>query len=162
MGSFADGAGKQHGFLRGTAAGHPVSDNFDGSFLDTQLRIPEAPARRDVRLSEGHAFLHVPGGSAHDAWAPLNRSARLMQVGGNLDFYLIAKFDSFPDRDIQMQGILVEESPTNYLRFHVYHNGTTNLFCAAISGNSYRILLNGPLPLAKAPYYLRVFRIDSE
>jgi len=152
-----------HGFLRGPIGGSPVSDNFDSPSLNTNLWTKLAPAGGSVTQSSGHVSLDVPGGSAHDAWAPVNNSVRLMQNVANLDFDLIAKFDSFPASNIQMQGILVEQSPTDYLRFDVYFDDGPNILCAAISGNNYKILLDSPLPpTVTSPFYLRVFRIGYE
>ena len=68
--------------------------------------------------------ISVPAGVSHDAWAPTNRSVRIMQAVADEDFSIEAKFDSPLAAKNQDQGFIVEQNGSNWLRFDVYNDGT--------------------------------------
>ena len=80
-------------------------------------------------ITGSHVLLTAAGGANHDpAYGGTNNSVRLLQTVANVDFQAEVKFESKPTQKYQMQGVLVEQNATNYLRFEVSSNGSaTNL-----------------------------------
>lgn len=60
--------------------------------------------------------ISVPGGVAHDAFGE-NEAPRVLQTIQDTDFEFEAKFDTSPMLEFQVQGILIEQDPLNWLRF---------------------------------------------
>src|ERR1039457_5516642 len=85
-------------------SGPPVSDDFNGSALNTSLWAVVAPAGGTVSVSNGHANLAAPGGSNHDAFVGGNNSVRIVQTIANGDFAVVAKFDSAPNAQYEGEG----------------------------------------------------------
>ncbi len=56
----------------------------------------------------------------------------LMQAVNDVDFELVAKFESLVSLQYQMQGFIIEQDAQNFLRFDVYGDGGANprLFAA--------------------------------
>src|SRR5262249_33470519 len=119
------------------STGGPVSDDFHSLSLNAALWTAGNPLNHaNISLNGTKLILCLPAGTAHDAWTS-NLSVRVMQAISNVDFEVVAKFDSIPGQFSQMQGILAEQDSNNYLRFDVYHDGTTvRLFSATIVGGT--------------------------
>ncbi len=103
----------------------------------------------------------MPANVSHNIWTGGNLAVRVMQPTQNVDFEIIAKFESTVSQRYQMQGLLVEQDANNFLRFEVYHDGgSTQLFAARfLDGNPKALIFNRPL--AGTPPYLRVTRVGS-
>lgn len=111
--------------------------------------------------SDAQLALHVPGGSDHQAWTTLN-CPRIMQDVPDTDFEIEVKFDSEMSSAYQMQGIVIEQDATHWLRFDLYSHGSgVSFYAGATDGGGTLEKANGPL-LASAPYYLRVARSGNQ
>jgi regulation of enolase protein 1 (concanavalin A-like superfamily) len=117
-----------------------VSDNFDAA-LSPWIFI--GPPGASYALSGTHAQLTVPGGSIHPAWdAGVNKSARLVQRVSDGDFSITAKFDSVPARNMEIEGLIVEQDSRNFLRFELRSDGAALTMSAETTvdgaGTNYR------------------------
>jgi len=111
---------------------------------------------------DAHLALSVPAGVSHTIWIPGNRAPRVMQAANDADFEVEVKFDSLPTQRFQGQGILVEQSPGNHVRFEIFHDGTTlRLYAASFVANSPTVRRNTPIPSA-SPLYMRVARSGNQ
>lgn len=113
-----------------------VSDDFAGGILDPIWRI-EGPSGVSSGLATNatDAFLALvtPDG-AYDVWN-INGSARAMQDTADTDFQLETRFLSQPTEKFQMQGFLVEQDASNWLRFDTYSDGKKLYAFAAVTVN---------------------------
>ncbi len=135
-----------------------VSDDFSGATLDTMWELVGSGASADLAINGDEKYLEitVPTG-AFNAWRT-NTAVRTLQDIADGDFSLETRFLSTPTGDYQNQGILVEENETTFVRFDVYHNGSSlYLFAATNSNESPTVILNTAIP-AGAAEYLRVNR----
>lgn len=147
---------------RGGASGI-LSDDFNVCALDTGLWTLVDPVgdaafavagsgSGDVQLE-----ISVPAGTSHDPWS-VNEAARLMQTAADTDFEIEVKFDSLVTQQYQEQGLIVEESSSNWLRFDVYSDGSqTMLLAASVVGGTPDTKINTTITTA-APVYLKVLR----
>jgi regulation of enolase protein 1 (concanavalin A-like superfamily) len=129
------------------ATGGPVSDDFNGSSLNTSLWTVSAPAGGTVSVSNGHAQLAVPGGSNHDAFVGGNNSVRILQAISNANFDVAAKFDSSLGHQYEGEGILVVQDSGTYLRFELASNGSQTFLTSNLDsggGQTQKISVNGP------------------
>lgn len=145
----------------------PRSDDFNSCEIDTvawQLVDPRGDSSATLvggGTGDARLELSVPGGVTHDPWN-VNNAARLMQDTLNVDFEIEAKFDSPVTQRFQSQGLMVEASPTDWVRFDVYHDGTdTHLFAADIVGGSGTVHLNATTPVT-FPLHLRLARVGDQ
>jgi FG-GAP-like repeat/Beta xylosidase C-terminal Concanavalin A-like domain len=140
----------------------PVSDNFNRAALDTSLWTFANPVGDGtITLNGSQAMLSLPSGQDHDLWTGGNRSARLMQSISDTDFEVEAKFDSIVDTAFQMQGILVEQDGSNYVRFEVHSAGyETRLFCVTYTDGAPAVRTLTPIALGSS-VWLRLRRTGA-
>ena len=144
----------------GTAASFS-SDDFYSTVLDTGLwTLVDPVGDATVSMSGTQALLSVPSGTSHDVWSSGNFAPRIMQSAGDTDFEIEVKFESGVGEQYQLQGLLVEASPGNFLRFDFYSDGSsTRLFAASFTNGIPSVKKNSSiLPKSVAPLYLRVTR----
>ncbi len=140
----------------------PVSDDFDGNALNTNLWTSATPAGGSVTIGNGHVNLAVPGGSNHDAVVGGDNSVRILQRIGDTDFDVAAKFDSAPGQQYQGEGILVQQDSGTYLRLEFSSDGSRTVLSAnSVVGGSQQGLGQVALNNASAPLWLRVQRSGS-
>jgi len=141
------------------------SDEFDGASLDGTLWTTYDPVGNSIVSVNGTQLqITVPAGSAHDAWEP-NFATRLMQPAPDKDFQVEVKFDSQVAQRYQDQGIMVEQSGTNWLRFDVYSNGTeVKMYAASIVDGITDVKVDKTItpPSAGESIYLLVTRTDDD
>lgn len=107
----------------------------------------------DARLA-----LVVPAGTSHDPWGATNKSVRVMQPSANVDFGVEVKFDSTVSQRYQIQGVIVEQDADDWLRFDVYHDGTSaRAFAASTAGGTSTTKVNKVLA-GGTPAWMRVSR----
>ena len=143
-------------------ADSPVSDDFNRCTLNTSLWTFINPVGDGSYSVNGTQLrLNVPANVSHNIWEDGNRSVRVMQPTENADFEIVAKFESVVSQRYQMQGILVEQDPLNFLRFEVYHDGgTVQLYAARfLDGKPRALIFNRSL--LTTPPYLRVTRVGN-
>ena len=141
-----------------------VSDEFNGTSLNTGLWQVEAPAGGTAAVSNGELVLTVPGGSNHDAYVPALDAVQAVQPIGNANFDVAVKIDSTLAAASQYygQGLMVEGDATNYIRYEVGAGGSIGLTASAIvSGNQSTAFQSLPFTSYAVPTYLRLRRVGS-
>jgi regulation of enolase protein 1 (concanavalin A-like superfamily) len=140
-----------------------ASDDFNACTLDSGLWTFLNPVGDgSFALNGTQLLLSVPAGVAHDVWNGGNYAPRLMQPANNTDFELEVKFESLVSAQYQMQGIIVEQDPNNYLRFDFYgNNGQVYLFAARITGGMATSIANVAINAPDQPLFLRVTRVGD-
>lgn len=140
----------------------PVSDDFNACGLNTGLWTFIHPGDGTYNTNGTQLLLNVPANVSHNIWLEGNRSVRVMQPTQNVDFEIVTRFESSVTQRYQMQGILVEQDSLNYLRFEVYHDGSsTKLFAARFQDGNPRPLISN-VELGATPPYLRVTRVGGQ
>ena len=126
-----------------------ASDDFSAAALGSGWSFA-GPGGTSSALgrANGEAFLTLttPEGN-HDAWNA-NRTARVLQDAQDEDFSVTLRFLSTPSERYEMQGVLVEEDASNWLRFDTYSNGSSMRAFAGITVNGktrkvFDVALNG-------------------
>ncbi|MFN0158701.1 MAG: immunoglobulin domain-containing protein [Bacteroidota bacterium] len=139
-----------------------VSDNFNAVNLNTDLWTYYNPLG-DASLSmTGSALsINVPPGVVHDAWISGNNAPRIMQNSNNANFEVEAKFNTTLTLRSQIQGIIVEQDPANYLRFDFVRNtGLTRVFAASLAGSTPTTYVDSTIADGN-PLYLKVKRVGN-
>ncbi|MGB3246685.1 MAG: hypothetical protein WBB25_19285, partial [Sulfitobacter sp.] len=110
------------------------SDDFGSGTLEAIWTVA-GPAGVSVQTGvsggDGYLELTTPNGN-FDMWGT-NNAARAMQQVSDGDFALEARFLTAPSVGNQMQGFLIEEDATNWIRFDVYSDGTQMRAFAAVT-----------------------------
>jgi hypothetical protein len=144
------------------SAGASGSDEFTGPLDTSRWTFIDPLGGGSVTTTGSQVAITVPAGAKHDAWKSGNTTARIMQVASNTDFEIEAKFDSPLTLGTQIQGFLIEQSPTSYLRFDIFFDGVnTKLFSAYINNTSASTKLNTAITPG-IPVYLRVNRTGDQ
>ena len=141
-----------------------TSDDFVGPALDTGLWTVVDPVGDGTVWTDGSRLLMtVPSGASHDAPGS-NASLRALQVVADTDFEVEAKFDSVVSSKYQSDGIIVEASPGNYLRFEYLSVGSsTRVFAASTVDNDSMSRANAKVtPPGASPRWLRVTRAGDQ
>jgi regulation of enolase protein 1 (concanavalin A-like superfamily) len=142
--------------------GGPVSDDFHSATLNTSLWTfinPEGDGQYTMTGIE--LQLTVPAGTNHDPLTPSNQSVRVVQSIPNQDFGIEVKFDSVPVLKYQMEGVLVEQDASNYLRFEFSSNGSsTSLSALSVVNGVQTTRVNIPVTFGTSAW-MRVIRSGS-
>ncbi|MEL6892522.1 MAG: hypothetical protein AAFP84_13045, partial [Actinomycetota bacterium] len=101
-----------------------VSDDFSSGTLGDHWRYVDPPGDAVLNVSDTSAIISIPRDSEHNLFPEENFATRLRQEAPVSDFSVDAKFESVLSARFQMQGIVVEQDDTNYLRFEIHHNGS--------------------------------------
>ena len=120
------------------------------------------PGESTLDYDGTNALISIPAGSAHNLWkAPNNKAPRVLQSAPNTDFGIEAKFETSPVARFQMQGIIVQESDTVFLRFDIFHDGSgAKLFAAYINGSN--VTTHKVITLPNSPNYRQVIRSGDQ
>lgn len=124
---------------RGQAAGAFPSDDFNRAELGDDWEVVDPVGDGAIEVKGGGSGdarleLTAPEGSNHEPWN-VNRSVRAMRSVENTDFTAVVRFQSVPAKQYQMQGLIVQQDSSNWLRFDVHYDGTrVKAFAAATSG----------------------------
>jgi regulation of enolase protein 1 (concanavalin A-like superfamily) len=108
----------------------------------------------------------VPEGTDHQPWTGGYLAPRVMQSCLNQDLQVEVKFLSAVAQPYQIQGILVEQDSTHFLRFDFSSDGTaTYVFAAAFSGSyatpTVEIGPDSIAPAGVSPLYIKVTRLGT-
>lgn len=144
------------------------SDDFSTSELNTSLwtfynpGTPSTLSLAGTGTSNALLSIQVPGGATHDAWTGGNTAPRIMQSAANTDFEVEIKYESALTGAWQVQGIIVQQDPNNYVRFDFYRApAETRIHAGTISGGTgtsrYVAAITGGNPL-----YMRVRRVGNQ
>ncbi|AMW28493.1 Ig-like domain-containing protein [Arthrospira platensis] len=121
------------------------SDDFNTNSLDPRWNFISPNNNSSYLLtgtgtSDAYVELSVPG--ATDMWNRNRSASRLMQPAQNQDFELEIKFAADPALDKQIQGILVEQDDSNWVRFDVFKtNSGLALFAASTRNGGSRSMI---------------------
>ena len=156
----------QQSFSITVEAGGPASlfsDTFSSTTLDSRWRFFDPVGDVSLSLTGSNAELGVPSGATHDLWKGSgNKAPRLLQPVTNIDFGIEVKFESIPELQYQIQGVIVQEDDGKLLRMGTYHNGSDLLlFAALLDGNSASVFHNAAPAGGDIPAYLRVERVGN-
>jgi len=139
--------------------GAPISDDFTGTTLNPIWTFYAACCGFE-KLSGTDALLVVPSFTNHNIFNQ-NQGVGLLQAIANVDFDVVAKFDSAVTQGDQEEGILVQQDAQNFIYFGTYHDGTTPRIYTIVTANgTARLQYNSPITIADsgAPFYVRVTR----
>jgi hypothetical protein len=104
----------------------------------------------------------VPSGLVHDAWTGGITVPRVMQTAPNTDFEVEARFDAAMTAGYQIQGILVQQDATNFLRFDIVRDPAATRYFAASFVNDVPTVQADVILAQSAPFYLRVKRTGNQ
>ena len=144
-------------------ASGPVSDDFHATTLNTSLWTFVNPlSDGSMQLNGTNLLLTVPAGTAHDLWASGDNAVRVMQTITNVDFEVAVKFDTVLSSPTQMQGVVVEQDASNFIRFEFLNlgGGVVHLFSASIINGSPTIQVNQAISVS-SPAWLKVKRATN-
>lgn len=120
------------------APGAPISDDFNGYSLNTNLWTATNPlgdatfAMTGTGTSNARLTISIPSGISHDNWSSGLMSPRIMQNISNTDFEVQTKFEGGMTQQYQAEGFLVMQDNGNLLRFDITRDLTKNrVFCAS-------------------------------
>jgi regulation of enolase protein 1 (concanavalin A-like superfamily) len=144
-----------------------TSDDFNSPTLNSMWTIVN-PRGGDATITtvgsgtpDALLSITVPAGTNHDIWIP-NDAPRVMQSVSNTDFEIDVKFQSQVSQKYQMQGIIIEQDPGNYLRFDFYSDGSnTRIYAANFSGGSVVVNMDTIITPGN-PIYMRVNRTGNQ
>jgi hypothetical protein len=144
-----------------------VSDDFNSAALNTSLWTFTNPVG-DVTLTmtgtgtpDARVSLAIPPGVSHDLWTGANNAPRIMQSFNNSDFEVEAKFETPLTSQYQMQGILVQQDNTTFVRFDFVRDASsTRFFSASFAGGTPTIRKDTVIAPGN-PLFLRVKRQGS-
>lgn len=158
----------------GTSAVFPVtafrSDDFNAYNLNTAFwtftdPIGDATLQLSgTKTPNARLALSVPAGVPHDLYAGRNTAPRVMQPAANSDFTLDVKFDSPVSQAYQLQGVIIQQSPTVLLRFDLSSDGIATMAYAGSTADGFTTEPVTQIPLTAiagngiAPLYLRIQR----
>ncbi len=132
-------------------------DHFDAGLLNENIWTFTNPlSDANLTFDENALYIYVPAGVSHDITAADNKAPRIMHVLESNNFQIEAKFNSDMNLHYQMQGLLIQHDPDNFLRLDVHSDGSNvRLFAAIYSNGSTTVKTNQIIP-ANAPYYLSI------
>ena len=145
-----------------------LSDDFNSGTLNTSIWTIIDPKNDSTFTIAGNGTqdallsIDVPANTSHDVWKQGNYAPRVMQPVSNTDFEIELKFQSLMTSGYQMQGVIVQQDSSNYLRFDFFRDLTTTyVFAASFTGDSPTIIYSAAISPGN-PLYLRVKRAGNE
>lgn len=138
-------------------------DNFDEPVLNSIWTIVNPKNDATISVGNGTLSISVPSAVNHDVWFT-NDAPRVMQNINNTDFEIEVKFDTKVSMRYQMQGFIIEQDTTNYLRFDFLSNTTNivNVYAANIINGVPQQLLYTPIGNPSVPIYMRIKRVGNQ
>ena len=150
-----------------TTASTLKSDDFNSSSLNTSVwtfRNPSGDGSLNFSgtgSSSATADISVPAGTSHDAWNGGIDMPHIMQSVNDTDFEVEVKFASGVSSAWQIQGLMVKQDDTNFLRFDFYGTGSgMAVFGGSVLGGTGEFKINVNAANG-SPLYMRVKRQGS-
>jgi len=103
----------------------------------------------------------IPAGVSHDIWTTGNYAPRITTYIVNTDFTIEAKFNSDVSLTYQIQGLLVQQDGTNFIRFDIYSSGSGVLFYMGNFVNNAVASSSAKYITRAATYYIRISRVGN-
>ena len=147
------------------------SDDFSACELDNRWTWINPLNDSSFTPNGRQVEITVPGGTTHNIWTTGIDVPRLMQPSNNTDFTVEVKFDSNLVGPVSMQGILIEQDATKFLRFDFYKRSDPaqpqeiNVYAANIDLSAtpqVRQRANTRVTEVPAPMYMRVIRAGDK
>lgn len=145
-----------------------ASDDFNRCTINNQIWTyvdPQAgTAGASSLTATGYGVeIAVPGGTRHDVWTsstPTINAPQLLQAINDTDFDLEVAFESNVEQATQMQGVLIKQSDTKFLRINYQHDSDGSFRLRAFKFNSATSASQVVNASFSAPYpqYLKVER----
>lgn len=145
-----------------------ISDDFNGcgglgnvwNFVDSPFGDGSVSVL-GAGTGDAHLAISVPAGVERQNYNNLN-APRVMQPIADVDFEVELKFDSDLAGPYKIQGLLVQQDASNWLRFDLYSSpsGTKYYAGSTVSGTTQQ-RADGSTALTP-PYYLRVGRVGDQ
>ncbi len=148
-------------FNAATSETNPVWRFFDP--FDTSPGVD--PGESKLTYDGTNALIDVPAGQTHDLWktSAKNKAPRLLQPSQNIDFQFEVKFETAPNVTNQLQGIVIQESDNEFLRFDVFSdNSGIKLFVAYINVDTNTNTTYEYTALPVSPNYRQVIRSGDD
>jgi len=143
-----------------TTQSNIMSDDFNYCIINPKWIFINPVGDGSYTLNGTNLLITVPKGKNHDVWNASNNASRLMQNINNVDFEIETKFESQVTNQSQLQGILIEQDTTNFLRIDFFHDGTTTrMFVAKFINGAPTIINNAPV--AANSQYIKVTRTGN-
>ncbi len=139
------------------------SDDFSDCVLDDAIWTYIDPLEDvDYVMSGEELEFNLPEGVSHDIWKSGINAPRAMQAVSDQNFEVEVKFNSGLSQKTQMQGVLVQQDPSNYLRFNFQSDGnlTTIVIVDRKDGADPFVAFSQPISNA-APLWMRIGRAGS-
>ncbi|HRV80034.1 MAG TPA: DUF1349 domain-containing protein, partial [Planctomycetota bacterium] len=144
-----------------------TSDDFNGcgglgaqwAFVDSQFFDGQYGVQ-GAGTGDAQLWISVPAGVERENYNTLH-APRVMQAVEDTDFEVELKFESELTTPYQIQGLLVQQDATNWLRFDLYRApGGVRFYAGSTVSGVTQTKADGALTLS-APYYLRVGRAGN-
>ena len=140
-----------------------VPDQFNSIALNTSLWTFVNPLGDvDLAMTGTQLALTLPPGVSHDIWTYGNFAPRIMQHATNADFTVEVKFDAPLTQRYQMQGVIVQQDASKYLRCEIHHDGYGVKVYAAGFTNGTPVTLGYVAMGGGSPSYFRVRRLADQ
>ncbi len=137
-------------------------DFFNDSSPKSFWRYLDPVGDVTLDMTGTNAEFNIPAGTEHDLYTNEHDAPRLLQTVADADFEIEVKFESTPGIQYQLQGIIVQETDSKYLRFGNYSSNSAKfIFAAYIDGGSVSSITNTNIGSTVAPY-LRVSRVGND
>ncbi|WP_374688889.1 DUF1349 domain-containing protein [Promineifilum sp.] len=127
-----------------TDATGPVSDDFDScAALSTMWSWADPLGEANYTMTGTQLKIAIPSGFDYEVWTAGNKGARIMQEIENTDFEVSVRMESAVLQSGQVQGILVEASEQQFIRFDFYRDEEAlKLFAGRVDNGAPRIFKN--------------------
>jgi aryl-phospho-beta-D-glucosidase BglC (GH1 family) len=133
------------------------SDDFSSPALKNCWTFINPQGTAVCSLTGSQISVSIPAGTSHDVWIGGNVAPRIMQSVSNVDFEVEVKFDQMMNTAYQIEGIIVEENASNFIRFDFVRGTSTRVFCASFVNGSPAVIADQTIA-EQAELYLRVKR----
>lgn len=149
--------------LRADSGLAQVSDDFSGSdSIESAWSLVDPAGDSEWFMRSGWLTISIPGEKDHDLRPGVNRTPRLLQDVSDGDFGIEAKFESLPTEHFQIQGLVAETDPSNFLYLDIRRKGSAvKVACASVTGGATRI--QGEIDFdGQGPTWLRLVRTGDQ
>ncbi len=98
----------------------------------------------------------------HDLWTGNFGAVRVLQDITNGSFEVVAKFQSMPSAAYQMQGIVVKENATSWLRFDILRdNAGLKFFAGTVTSTAGTAKINNLISISGSQVWIKVNRSED-
>ena len=100
----------------------------------------------------------MPAARSHDVWIGANNAPRVLQTVADTDFEVETRFESILSAQYQMQGIMVQQDASTFLRFDFVRDASTTRFFTASFASGAPTVRKDTTIANGSPLYMRVRR----